>query len=131
MVKVSYIIKKLFSIQQLVMLKHLLPKSLQSLKKPKQVKQKNYKMSTERKTLDFSELDEFKPRQAKTALNTVECKEIDRAVTFPSREQSDESQINIKASIAIIKRFKSMAKPERYRHGDFLEILMNTYKKGD
>ncbi|WP_273755768.1 hypothetical protein [Bartonella sp. MM73XJBT.G] len=107
----SYIIKKLFSIQQLVMLKHLLPKSLQSLKKPKQVKQKEtYRMSTERKTLDFSELDEFKPRQAKTALNTVECKEIDRAVTFPSREQSDESQINIKASIAIIKRFKSYGK---------------------
>ncbi|CAK00490.1 hypothetical protein [Bartonella tribocorum] len=88
-------------------------------------------MSTERKPLNFSELDDFKPRQAKSALNTVERKEIDKAVTFPSREQSDEAQINIKASIAIINRFKYMAKKERYRHGDFLEILMNAYKQGD
>ncbi|WP_256481185.1 hypothetical protein [Bartonella sp. B1098] len=33
--------------------------------------------------------------------------------------EPDESQINIKTSIAIINRFKSMAKQERYRHGDF------------
>ncbi|EJF82524.1 hypothetical protein [Bartonella rattimassiliensis] len=88
-------------------------------------------MSTERKPLKFSELDVFKPRQTKSALNTVKRKEIDRAVTFPSREQSDEAQINIKASIVTINRFKSMAKKERYRHGEFLEILMDAYKQSD
>ncbi|WP_273758930.1 hypothetical protein [Bartonella sp. AU55XJBT] len=88
-------------------------------------------MSTERKPLNFSDLEDFKPRQAKSTFSTVERKEIDRAVTFPSREQSDESQINIKTSITIINRFKSMAKRERYRHGDFLEILMNAYEQSD
>nr|WP_015060447.1 hypothetical protein [Bartonella sp. TT0105]ADN97100.1 hypothetical protein [Bartonella sp. TT0105] len=88
-------------------------------------------MSTERKPLNFSELNDFKPRQAKSSFNTVERKEIDRATTFPSREQSDEAQINIKTSVAIINRFKLMAKQERYRHGDFLEILMNAYKQSD
>ncbi|GAA5109665.1 MULTISPECIES: hypothetical protein [Bartonella] len=88
-------------------------------------------MSTERKPLNFSELEDFKPRQAKSSSNIVERKELDRAITFPSREQSDEAQINIKTSIAIINRFKSMAKRERYRHGDFLEILMNAYEQSD
>ncbi|WP_273788565.1 hypothetical protein [Bartonella grahamii] len=88
-------------------------------------------MSTERKTLDFSELDDFKPRQAQSSLNIVQRKEIDKAATFPSREQSVEIQLNIKASINIINRFKLMAKQERYRHGDFLEILMNAYKQSD
>ncbi|WP_273783773.1 MULTISPECIES: hypothetical protein [unclassified Bartonella] len=88
-------------------------------------------MSTERKPLNFSELDDFKPRQTQSSLNIVQRKEIDKAATFPSREQSVEIQLNIKASVNIINRFKLMAKQERYRHGDFLEILMNAYKQSD
>ncbi|WP_375612421.1 MULTISPECIES: hypothetical protein [unclassified Bartonella] len=88
-------------------------------------------MSTERKPLNFSELDDFKPRQTQSSLNIVQRKEIDKAAAFPSREQSVEIQLNIKASVNIINRFKLMAKQERYRHGDFLEILMNAYKQSD
>ncbi|EJF82516.1 hypothetical protein [Candidatus Bartonella washoeensis] len=88
-------------------------------------------MSKERKPLDFPDLDDFQPRKTLSNLDTAKRKEIDKVSAFPSREQVDDAQINIKASLTIINRFKLMAKQERYRHGDFLEILMNAYKQSD
>ncbi|GAA4664409.1 hypothetical protein [Bartonella pachyuromydis] len=86
-------------------------------------------MNEERKPLDFSALDDFQPRKSVSSLQTINRKEIDKAAAFPSREQLDETQINIKASMVIIDRFRSMAEKERYRHGEFLEILMDTYEQ--
>ncbi|WP_336294016.1 hypothetical protein [Bartonella sp. CB169] len=45
----------------------------------------------ERKPLDFADLDDFKPRKARSPIKATERKEIDRAVAFPSREQLDEA----------------------------------------
>ena len=36
--------------------------------------------------------------------------------------------MNIKAPAATLARFRQLAKSERYRHGEFLEILMNAYE---
>ena len=82
--------------------------------------------SGERKILDFGDLDEFEPRQ-KTASLPLERKAVDHAAAFPSRERDDEGQMNIRAPEAVLKRFREMAKSERYKLGAFLEILMNAY----
>jgi len=87
-------------------------------------------MSNERKTLDFGDLDEFEPRAPAAAPNRAEQKAIDKTSSFPSRERSDDDQINIKTSAAILDRFRRMAKAERYKHGEFLEVLMNAYEEG-
>ncbi|MCZ2329030.1 hypothetical protein [Bartonella sp. F02] len=87
-------------------------------------------MHSERKPLDFATLDDFQPRKSVSNAHHTERKEIDKTAAFPSREQSDDSQINIKASTVTINRFRAMAKKDRYRHGEFLEILMDFYEKG-
>ena len=86
---------------------------------------------TDRKSLDFGDLDDFKPRpKAKTTNSSlpIAMKAVDRVAGFPSREALDEGQLNIKASTDVLDRFKAMAKAERYKYGDFLEILMNSYE---
>ncbi|ABM44888.1 hypothetical protein H704_00256 [Bartonella bacilliformis Peru38] len=85
-------------------------------------------MNSERKPLDFAALDEFKPKNPTS--NITERKKIDKMVAFPSREQSDDAQINIKTSTAILNRFRTMAKQNRYHHGAFLEVLMNAFEQG-
>lgn len=85
-------------------------------------------MTGERRTLDFGDLDEFTPRPKPEPLTQdIERKAIDRTSAFPSRERAEDTQINIKASADVLDRFRLLAKAERYRHGDFLEILMNAY----
>lgn len=96
-------------------------------------------MNSTRKPLDFGSLDDFKPRpkhaqtpdrpQPRTVEQTVVKKAVDRVAAFPSREASDDSQMNIKAPAATLDRFRAMAKVERYKHGEFLEILMNAYEQ--
>lgn len=84
-------------------------------------------MTGDRKSLDFDALDEFQPRPKPTAPRSGERKAIDKAADFPSREQPDDAQINIKASAATLERFRQLAKAERYRHGEFLDLLMDAY----
>lgn len=86
-------------------------------------------MNSERKTLDFTTLDDFKPRKSIMTSRITERKQIDKTAAFPSREQSEDSQINIKANINTIARFRTMAKQDRYRHGEFLEILIDFYEQ--
>ncbi len=83
----------------------------------------------ERKALDFTELEDFKPREKKRTRRTAKTKKaVDKVSDFPSRDVSDDGQINIKGPTAILERFREMAKAERYRHAEFLEILMNAYE---
>ncbi|WP_390264810.1 hypothetical protein [Halodurantibacterium flavum] len=89
-------------------------------------------MAGERKPLDFGSLDDFDtPKRSKieaevfAPLDTK--KAVDQASAFPSRERPDDAQINIKAPAAVLHRFRSMAKKERYTLGAFLEILMEAY----
>jgi len=87
---------------------------------------------TDRKSLDFGELDDFEPRPKAQPTNPrvpMEMKAVDRVAGFPSREALQEGQLNIKAPIDVLDRFKAMAKAERYKYGDFLEILMNSYER--
>ena len=85
-------------------------------------------MTGERRSLDFGELDEFTPRPKPTAPAAAERKAVDQATAFPSRERPDDLQMNIKAPAATLARFRQLAKNERYRHGEFLEMLMNAYE---
>ncbi|WP_413154797.1 hypothetical protein [Bartonella sp. cb54] len=86
-------------------------------------------MNNERKPLNFSDLEDFEPRKNVSDTYALKRKEIDKTTAFPSREKSDDEQINIKAHADIVSRFRTMAKKERYRHGEFLEILMNAYEQ--
>ncbi|SEA87642.1 hypothetical protein [Rubrimonas cliftonensis] len=83
-------------------------------------------MSEDRKSLDFGVLEEFKPRAPSREPDRAA---VDRAAAFPSREPADDAQMNIRASKVEIERFKAMAKAERYRHGEFLVILMDAYER--
>jgi hypothetical protein len=85
-------------------------------------------MTGQRHSLDFGELDEFTPRPKPAAPAETERKAVDQAAAFPSRERADDAQMNIKAPAATLARFRRLAKSERYRHGEFLEILMDAYE---
>jgi len=91
-------------------------------------------MDSSRKPLDFGGLEDFDvtPAAVRPAALSVAKpvkKAIDKVATFPSREASEDSQMNIKASADILERFRQMAKKERYRHGEFLQVLMDAYGK--
>ena len=47
---------------------------------------------------------------------------------FPSREPSDEAQLNIKLPRAEAARFRRLAKANRYTLGAFLTLLMDGYE---
>ena len=83
----------------------------------------------QRRPLDFGELDEFTPRQKAAMPAAVERKAVDQVAAFPSRERADDSQMNIKAPVATLTRFRKLAKGERYTLGEFLGILMDAYEE--
>jgi hypothetical protein len=83
---------------------------------------------SERRSLDFDELDDFAPRPKAAMPLAAERKVVNQVAAFPSRERLDEAQMNIKAAATTLYRFRQMAKRERYKHGDFLEILMDAYE---
>jgi hypothetical protein len=83
-----------------------------------------------RQSLNFDDLDEFTPRTPTPAPAADVRKAVDQTAAFPSRERPDDAQMNIKASAATLVRFRQMAKKERYKHGEFLEILMDAYERG-
>ncbi len=85
-------------------------------------------MTGERKGLSFDNLDDFQPRPKPAAAPAATKKAVDKTAAFPSREQPDDAQINIKATTATLDRFRALAKAERYRHGEFLDILMDAYE---
>lgn len=91
-------------------------------------------MESSRKPLDFGGLEDFEvtPPAARPAAFSVPKpvkKAIDKVASFPSREASEDSQMNIKAPADILERFRLMAKKERYKHGEFLQVLMDAYGK--
>lgn len=81
-----------------------------------------------RQALNFGDLDDFDVVKPKTIEKERVEKKIQKTSEFPSRESSVEDQINIRASKKVLDRFRKMAKEERYKHGAFLEILMENYK---
>lgn len=89
-------------------------------------------METSRKPLDFGDLDDFEVKPAGSVVSAPAKplkKAIDKVAAFPSRDASEDSQMNIKATSAVLERFRQMAKKERYKHGEFLQVLMDAYQK--
>jgi hypothetical protein len=86
--------------------------------------------STARKPIDFGSLDDFDVAPATSKPSTASTrKAIDEIAAFPSREVGEDSQMNIKATAEVLDRFRRMAKADRYKHGEFLQILMDAYTK--
>ena len=85
-------------------------------------------MNTERKSLNLEELEEFSPRTKAPLHPKDSLRAVDDVAAFPSRERLDDAQINIKAPNAIISNFRQLARKERYKHGEFLEVLMSAYE---
>ncbi|ESQ79268.1 hypothetical protein [Asticcacaulis sp. YBE204] len=89
-------------------------------------------MSDARKPLNFDDLSDFDapasiPSTPKPS-TVATRKAIDKVAAFPSREASTDSQMNVKGPEHVLERFRAMAKAERYRLGEFIEILMDEYE---
>ena len=55
---------------------------------------------------------------------------VDSMSGFPSREPSEEGQLNMKGRQAVLNRFKAMCKDDRRSYVDMLEILMDRFETG-
>lgn len=86
-------------------------------------------MNTDRKTLSMDDLEDFKPRPPKPSTVETERKAVQAIASFPSREASQEDQLNIKGSKATLDRFRTLRKTERYPYAVLLDMLMDAYEK--
>ena len=81
---------------------------------------------------DFEEptdtLDDFLPRPGEGQEDKIAARAIDAVSSFPSREASQDGQLNLKGPRSILERFKVMCKADRRAYYDMLEILMDTYE---
>jgi len=78
--------------------------------------------------MDDLGLDDFKPRQPTTPKKPTQ-KAVADVTSFPSREATEEDQLNIKGSKAVLDRFRALRKAERYKYADLLEFMMDTYEE--
>jgi len=85
-------------------------------------------MNTERKTLSMDDLEDFQPRPPKPSAAKTERKAVQAVASFPSREASQEDQLNIKGSKATLDRFRALRKDERYPYAVLLGMLMDAYE---
>ena len=84
-------------------------------------------MTSSRTNLPIDDLGDFKPRGQAQSTATIQ-KNIEKISSFPSRESGTEGQINIKTDNEILERFRDLAKANRYRHGEFLAILLDAFE---
>lgn len=81
-----------------------------------------------RSRLDFTDLDEFKPRSGR-ASPPDDREAMNRALSFPSREAVVESQINIKGSARDIEHFRTIAKRDGLRLIGLLRRAVDAYER--
>ena len=79
--------------------------------------------------MDFDDLSDFEPKATPKTQDTVK-RSVDSVSGFPSREASDDGQLNMKGRKTILNRFKVMCKDDRRSYVDMLEILMDRFEKG-
>lgn len=79
--------------------------------------------------MDFDDLSDFKPKAASKPQET-EKRSVDSVSGFPSREASEDGQLNMKGRKVVLNRFKAMCKDDRRSYVDMLEILMDRFGKG-
>lgn len=79
--------------------------------------------------MDFDDLNDFEPKVATRPQETVK-RSVDSVSGFPSREASEDGQLNMKGRNSVLNRFKAMCKDDRRSYVDMLEILMDRFEKG-
>lgn len=78
-----------------------------------------------RKGLNLENLDDFQPRKASQAIESLV---EDAGAGWSRREAPQESQFTIRARVNTIERFKRMCRPPgggRFTYGEMLERLMD------
>lgn len=99
---------------------------------------------TDRETLKipaFDEMDDFAPRAVASPLSSrvatapglpTEAAETRRAIDavskFPSREASQDVQMNLKGPRHVLDRFRALCRADRRAYYDMLEILMDSFE---
>ncbi len=88
-------------------------------------------MEGDREKLDMNldDLNDFEPRATQKAQGKLKH-EVDRVSHFPSRESSEDAQLNMKGRKAVLNRFKATCKKDRRSYVDMLEILMDCFEEG-
>lgn len=84
-------------------------------------------MTQKRQALEF-DLEGFTPR-TETVARLPNRKAVEKVTSFPSREAPDDDQINIKGPKAVLDRFRTLRKSERYKYADLLEFMMDAYEE--
>ncbi len=79
--------------------------------------------------MDFDDLSDFEPKAASKPQEAVK-RSVDSVSGFPSREASEDGQLNMKGRMAVLDRFKAMCKDDRRSYVDMLEILMDRFEEG-
>ena len=90
-------------------------------------------MTGERKALAIPSLSDdlvdFAPRTKHVEPTTQHQRAVvDTHSAFPSREASEDAQLNLKGPKRILDRFKSICKADRRPYYDMLEILLDAYE---
>jgi hypothetical protein len=78
--------------------------------------------------MDLDDFDDPAPK-AKARTSTKVRKEIDKVSSFPSRETSQDGQLNLRAPQSVLDRFKGVCKADRRNYGAMLEILLDNFEK--
>ncbi|MCE8519213.1 hypothetical protein KBY31_21035 [Ruegeria pomeroyi] len=81
-------------------------------------------------------LDDFAPREragqgrARTPLSSADTRRtVDAVSRFPSREASQDAQLNLKGPRHVLDRFRALCKADRRAYYDMLEILMDDFER--
>ncbi|MFZ5965209.1 hypothetical protein ACOXXX_19875 [Thalassococcus sp. BH17M4-6] len=78
------------------------------------------------------DLDDFAPRSAPTpgqGRGADARRTVDAVSQFPSREASQDAQLNLKGPKHVLDRFRAMCKADRRTYYDMLEILMDEFDR--
>lgn len=75
--------------------------------------------------MDFDDLSDFEPKASKPPADVK--RSVDSVSEFPSREASEDGQLNMKGRKVVLSRFKAMCKDDRRSYVDMLEILMDRF----
>lgn len=80
-----------------------------------------------RRSLDLGGLSDFQPRLEAVPDRSFQegAHHTDKEMAWPSREPLREGQLNIRADLAVLERFKALCRDDRRTYGAMLEILMD------
>lgn len=84
-----------------------------------------------RKSLDLGGLADFTPRRAGQGTGSSPTRvEVASEPRWQSREPVKEGQINVRADVETLERFKALCRSDRRTYGAMLGILMDAFEHG-